>query len=109
MEQNRSDAGLRAFLAESLDLWGVEGTVKEAVAPLVAEIHASDGTTISLERISEATMPFRWLVRRRTAGDAREERPRPYGSLVGVLNALRGALGVDRGSPVRIAAAPTTE
>jgi hypothetical protein len=99
-----SDVRLRAFLAESLELWGVEGTVGEADAPRVAEIRASDGTTISIERISEATMPFRWLVRRRAAGDASEERPRPYGSLVGVLNALRTALGVDRGSPVRIAA-----
>ena len=94
---------LRAFLAESLELWGVEGTVREAEAPFVAEIRASDGTTISIERISEATMPFRWLVRARQLGDTREPRARPYGSLVGVLNAMRAALGVDRGSPVRIA------
>ena len=51
--------------------------------------------------------PFRWAVRWRAAGEPpgapRELRPRLCGSLVGVLSALRSALGVDRGTPVRIA------
>src|SRR5687768_14722200 len=103
---NMSDSGLRAFLAESLDLWGVEGTVEDAGGPLGATVRAADGTTISIERITSATMPFRWLVRVRKPGDAGEPRAKPYGSLVGILNALRIALGVDRGTPVRIAPAP---
>jgi hypothetical protein len=37
----------------------------------------------------------------------REERSRPCASLVGLLNALRGALDVERGNAVRIAAAPS--
>ena len=100
------EARLRAFLAESLDLWGVTGTVDAAEAPLVAIVHAADGTTIAIERISEPTMPFRWLVRARKSGDPGEPRAKPYGSVVGVLNAMRIALGVDRGTPVRVAPAP---
>ena len=100
------DARLRAFLADSLDLWHVDGTVDAGVAPVVAEIRADDGMVVSVERITEKSMPFRWLVHRRRPGAVHEERPRPCGSLVGVLGALRSALGVDRGSPLRIAPSP---
>ena len=104
-----SDALLRAFLADTLDLWRVEGTVTAGTPPSVAEIHVGDGTLVSLERIAQGTMPFRWLVRARGASAAREERPRPCGSLVGVLGAMRGALGIDRGTALRIAPAPADE
>ena len=103
------DSRLRAFLADSLDLWRVRGTVDAGVAPAVAEIRASDGTIVSVERIADKTIPFRWMVRRRRPGAPHEERPRPCGSLVGVLGALRTALGVDRGSPLRIAPSPVDE
>jgi hypothetical protein len=104
-----ADARLRAFLADSLDLWRVSGTVDPGVAPAVAEIRASDGTIVSVERIADKTIPFRWMVRRRGPRASSEERPRPCGSLVGVLGALRTALGVDRGSALRIASSPVDE
>ena len=101
-----NEAELRGFLADSLELWRVVGTVEPAAAPIVAVIRANTGAIVWIERPLEET-PFRWLVRWRGAGDApgsaRETRPRPCGSLVGVLNAVRGALGVKRGSAVRIA------
>lgn len=99
-------AQLRAFLADSLALWRVEGAVEVGEAPVVAAIRAADGTLVCIERISADSMPFRWMVRRRIPGETRDERARPCGSLVGVLNAIRAALGVDRGTPVRIAPAP---
>ena len=49
---------------------------------------------ISIERATEG--PFRWSVK---AGG----RKRPCTSVLGVLNALRRALDVDRGAPLRIA------
>jgi hypothetical protein len=104
-----SEARLRAFLADSLDLWRVEGNVEAAAPPALAQIRAQNGTVVSVERIPEGTMPFRWMVRKREPGVAREERPRPCGSLVGVLGAIRAALGVDRGTPVRIAPSPADE
>ena len=104
-----TDARLRAVLADSLALWRVEGTVEAGVPPAVAQIRAHDGTLISVERIPEKTLPFRWMVCARRPCDTHPERPRPCGSLVGVLSALRAALGVDRGSPVRIAPSPARE
>ena len=92
---------MRAFLMDSLALWRVDGTVEAGEAPAVAVIRADDGTVIRIERLSQPAMPFRWIVR-----DARHARPRPCGSLVGVLNAVRVALAVDRGRAVRIAPAP---
>ena len=94
------NAQLVAFLADSLDLWKVAGTVEAGVAPVVAQLRIRDGAPISIERVTAEGKPFRWIVR---AGDGR---PRPCGSLVGVLNALRVALDVDRGMPVRIAPSP---
>lgn len=100
---------LRAFLAESLALWHVDGTVHAADAPIIAEVRAVSGTIVWVER-GGAETPFRWLARWRRAGDApggvRELRPRACGSLVGLLAALREALGVERGSPIRVVSAP---
>jgi hypothetical protein len=104
-----TDVRLRAFLADSLDLWRVGGTVHAGVAPAVAEIHAEDGAVISIEPLADGTMPFRWIVRRRAAAATVEERPRPCGSLVGVLSVVRAGLGVDRGSPIRIGPSPADE
>lgn len=86
---------LLPFLSDTLDLWRVAGTVEAGDAPVVAIVRTLDGAEISIER---ATPPFRWIVR--------SERPRPCASLVGLLNALRAALGVERGSAVRVAPAP---
>ena len=100
---------LRAFLADSLELWHVAGTVQAGEAPVVAEIRTTSGALVWVERAGDDT-PFRWFARWRGAGDApggvRELRPRACGSLVGLLAAVRDALGVERGSAVRIVPAP---
>ncbi|MDB5862523.1 MAG: GTP-binding protein, partial [Betaproteobacteria bacterium] len=97
------------FLAETLALWGIDGAVEAGDAPVVATILTKTGAIAWIERAETGT-PFRWLVRWRAAGEAaggpREQRPRACASLVGLLAALRGALGVERGAAVRVAAAP---
>ena len=90
-----NDDRIRDFLKDSLILWRVDGTVEPGEAPVVAVIRAGDGTTVRIER---KPAPFRWLVH--------AERPRPCASIAGVLNALRSALGVERGSAIRVTPAP---
>ena len=90
-----NDSRIREFLAESLKLWRVDATVEAGEAPVVAVIRASDGTTVRVERKAP---PFRWIVH--------ADRSRPCASIAGVLNALRSALGVERGEPIRVVAAP---
>ena len=103
------DDQLRGFLADSLALWQVDGTVQTSVAPVIAEIRAVNGAIVWVERAADDA-PFRWLARWRAAGEAvggvRELRPRTCSSLVGLLAAVRDALGVARGSAVRVVAAP---
>lgn len=100
---------LRAFLVDSLALWGVAATVQADQAPVIAQIRAASGALVWVERAADDT-PFRWCARWRAAGDApggvREVRPRACGSLVGLLAAVREALGVERGAAVRIVPAP---
>ena len=93
---------VRELLADSLALWRVAGTVVAGDAPVVAVIRAADGAVVRIERPVEVDMPFRWLVRSTDNAD----RARPCASLVGLLNAVRSALNVDRGGAVRIAPAP---
>ena len=104
------DDRVRDLLADSLALWRVAGTVEAGEGQVLAVVRAGDGTIVWVERPCGQGLPCRWLVRWRGAGDApgapREVRPRACASLVGMLNAMRGALGVDRGSAVRIAPAP---
>lgn len=76
---------LRAFLVESLVLWGAEGTVEPGDPPVIAALHVN-GRRIRVERAPSA-VPFRWLVR--------EMRVRPCSSLLGVLTELRTLLGVE--------------
>ena len=90
-----TDEHIREFLTDSLALWRVEGSVEAGEAPVVAVVRTNDGTTVRIERKSA---PFRWLVH--------AERPRPCASMAGVLNTLRSALGVERGSPIRVTPAP---
>ena len=96
-------AQVREFFADSLALWSVAGSVEAGAAPVVAVIRAGGGT-VWVERPA-GDAPWRWFVRWRGA-DMREERSRPCASLVGLLNAVRGALGVERGNAVRIAPSP---
>ncbi len=106
------DHQLHAFLAESLALWGVAGKVRAGQGKVCAEIYAASGAIAWVERAGDDT-PFRWFVRWRAAGDApggvRELRPRACGSLVGLLAAVREALGVERGNAERVVAAPALE
>jgi hypothetical protein len=90
-----ADDQIREFLSDTLALWHTSGTVEPGEAPVVAVIRTTERAAISIER---STPPFRWIVR--------TDRPRPCASLVGLLNALRAALGVERGSAVRVAPAP---
>ena len=92
-----------AFLADSLALWQVDGTVEAGTLPVVAVIRAG-ACVVWVEQHTDADMPWRWFVRWRDAG-MREERSRPCASLPGMLNAVRRALGVERGNAVRIAPA----
>ena len=100
---------LRTFLEDSLALWDVEARVESGETPVIAVIRAASGTIIWVEP-AQPGMPFRWIARSRKATDTidatREPRPRPCGSLVGLLNAIRKALNVERGSALRIAPAP---
>jgi G3E family GTPase len=101
---------LRSFLAETLQLWSVGGAVEAGDGSTAAIIRTHAGAIVWIERAPSA-IPFRWLVRWRDAGDPpdgpREQRPRACASLVGLLAALRGALGVERGAPVRVSPAAT--
>jgi hypothetical protein len=105
-----SDDSVGVFLSDSLQLWGVEGVVEPGETPVLAVIRAGTGTIVWIERVSAADSPFRWAVRSRAAGDApgsaREVRPKACSALAGMLKAVRNALDVDRGSPIRVAARP---
>ncbi|MES2564118.1 MAG: hypothetical protein V4637_15505 [Pseudomonadota bacterium] len=105
-----NDTRLTDFLTESLALWEVTGTVEGGRYPVIAAIRADNGTLVWVERPADENDPIRWLVRMRPAGEApggaREQRPRSCASIVGVLKALRVALGVDRGEAVRVVSAP---
>lgn len=96
-------ARLDQLLIDSLALWQVDGKVEPGAAPVAAVINSS-ACTIWVERAADDA-PWRWLVRWRSA-DMREARARPCVSLVGMLNALRDALGVERGNALRVVAAP---
>jgi hypothetical protein len=97
-------AQFESFLADTLALWQIDGTVEAGASPAVAVIRAGP-CTVTIERPVDADAAWRWFVRWRDA-DRVDERSRPCVSLVGLLNALRVALGIERGNAVRIAPAP---
>jgi hypothetical protein len=97
------NASVIQFLADSLALWQVDdGTVAAGTLPVVAVVRSA-GCVVSIEQNTDADVPWRWFVRWRSA-DMREERSRPCASLTGMLNAVRRALGVERGNTVRVVA-----
>ncbi|HEY0336764.1 MAG TPA: hypothetical protein VGC70_05440 [Burkholderiales bacterium] len=102
-----SDEAVRVFLSDSLAMWGVEGVVEPGAGAVLAVIRARTGTIVWVERVAARDIPFRWTVRSRAAGEsaggAREVRPKACSALAGMLKAVRNALGIDRGSPIRIA------
>ena len=97
---------LRDFLRDTLALWHVRGAVERGEGSVVAIIALEDGARVWVERLPQG--PFRWNVRCNLASAApdraREIRSRPCASVPGVLNAMRLVLGVDRGTPLRVAA-----
>jgi hypothetical protein len=97
------DERIRALLADTLALWAVDGTVEPGAAPCVAEVRAAGGRRARVDR-APAGSGFRWFVRWRDPTSGSERAPRPCGSFGGVLKAVRMALQVDRGAPLRIAA-----
>lgn len=100
------DLRIAALLQESLALWGVDGDTTAMQAEAV-RVRGPGGLVASVEPAPEDS-PFRWFVRwHDAAAGAAEPRTRPCGSLVGVLAALRRALGVERGTSVRVAPEPT--
>ncbi|MDB5811778.1 MAG: hypothetical protein JWN94_3900 [Betaproteobacteria bacterium] len=96
-------SGVVEFLSDSLALWRVGGSVETGNAPVVAVIRTR-GQVVFIEQNTDRDAPWRWFVRWRDA-NAIEERSRPCAALTGMLNAVRGALGVERGNAVRIAPA----
>ena len=98
-----TDDRIREFLADTLALWQVEGSVEALAPPVVAVIRTSDGSVVEIERAAPG-LSFRWLVRSvHSGGLSLGTSGRPCASLVGLLNALRRALGIDDARPVRIA------
>lgn len=96
---------LTALLEESLALWGVEATVERCPEPAAARIRTHDGLVISVERCRDTPI-FRWNVHAVAPDDDTRVgcagKPRRCGSVVGVLAAVRDALGVERGAAVRV-------
>jgi G3E family GTPase len=97
---------LHSVLTETLALWNVRGTVEADESSAV--VRTDDGAIVWIER-APPMLPFRWSARWRAAGEptgsGREKRPRGCASFVGVLAAMRAALGIDRGAALRVAPA----
>jgi hypothetical protein len=107
-DRSVADDRLRAFLAETLDLWQVKAAVESGAPRSSAVIRTENGTVVWIERPGDPSVPFRWQVRWRRAGDppgGREHHPKACASIVGVLGALRTVFGMERGQALRIAAA----
>ena len=83
---------LRTFLADSLALWNVEGTIECSVPPVVAVLHVGE-RRIYVER-APSNIPFRWLVR--------ETGVRMCSSLVGVVTELRTLLSIAQSTPPQV-------
>ena len=100
------DLRVRDLLVDSLALWQVAATVEAGTAGTMAVIHARQGMTVSIEHVTGPDMPFRWRVCSYVVGDStahtQQARPRTCNSVVGLLSAVRKALGVERGSPLRV-------
>jgi G3E family GTPase len=108
-ERPAGDDTLHAFLQHTMRLWDVAGTVEPGAHASIFVLR-SERALVSIERVADAAIPFRWRVGWRLPGEAvpgaRERRPRLCASLVGVLKALRTALRIERGEALRVAAAP---
>lgn len=86
-------AELANLLDDCLVLWGVAGRMRAEVDGLHLAV---DGGEVV---VSRGVGPVRWMLR--TPG---RTRPRGAASIVGLLGALRAALGVPAGARLRIGA-----
>ena len=83
---------LRALVADGLALWGVAAAVSidgDGVA-----LAAPDGTPLRVSPASPEERPFRWWLER-------PGRRRPCTSVLGLLRALRNAVGAGDGAEAR--------
>ena len=80
---------LRALLADSLALWGIEARV-------VVEEGGVRAGTIRVRPAAEAELPIRWWLER----DGRE---RPCTSVLGLLRSLRNGFGGGEAMTLRVA------
>ena len=102
-----ASARTRALLADSLMVWRVRGDVVLGEPPAAAVIRAQDGTVVWVEPAPESERPVRWWVRWHAPGATGQASPlarsRPCNSAVGLLRAVREALGAEGGRRLRIA------
>lgn len=103
------DRRVCAFLALTLEIWGVEGSVDAASPAAVAVVTARDGAVRVLVVRASSDDPFRWyLCRGRLGEDGKTVSDglcRPCGSIAGVLAGLRRMLDLRQGAATRVARA----
>lgn len=92
-----TQAELANLLADSLALWGVAGRVTPEAAGLRLHHAGADYT------ITAGQAPVRWLLQT-PARVAAGRGPRAVPSIVALLTALRAALEVPPGAPMRVGA-----
>ena len=100
----QDSARARLLLSDSLTVWRVRGGVDAGEHPVIAVIHAEDGTEVRVESAAVAETPIRWWVRWQPPGAA-TSRSRPCTSIVMLLRTVRGALGAENGNKLRLAPA----
>ena len=92
---------LRALLADSLEVWGVEGA-RVAVEGEGVALTTPAGTPLRVVPADADDRPIRWWL----------ERPgqrRPCTGIAGLLRGLRNALGAGEVAPVRLRMAPADQ
>lgn len=83
---------LRALVSDSLALWGVAAAV--SVAGNGVALTAPDGTPLRVAPASPAERPLRWWLER-------PDQRRPCTSILGLLRALRNAVGAGEAADAR--------
>lgn len=93
---------MRKFLAESLVVWRVRGSVTAGASPAEILVHAGDEVVVRVEPAQPTESPIRWWVRWQAPGA--QPHSRPCTSTVGLLRTVREAIGAEGGYHLRIAA-----
>ncbi|MFG1396165.1 CobW family GTP-binding protein [Roseixanthobacter pseudopolyaromaticivorans] len=96
-----TQADLRGLIVDCLSLWGVWGRCAWSGEAL--EVRTVSGIQVRIRPACEAERPARWMLET-MAGAARP--PRPAASIVGLLGALRKALGGGAAGPSLKVGAP---